>query len=216
MDAAAPIRLLLAGATGAVGRAVLAEALADPRIAKVIAPTRHALPVHPKLQNPVINFARLPGDANWWRVDAVICALGSTIRAAGSQAAFAAVDRDLPIRIGQLARQQGARHYALNSALGASLKRSNFYLRTKAEAEAGIRALNYPGYTIVRPSLIDAVRAQPRRGEVLGVALARIVGPLIPRRYRPVKAERIAAALLEAVFIAPGGERIIESQQLQD
>jgi len=198
-----------------VGREVLALALAEPRVAQVIAPTRRPLAAHGKLHNPVVDFADLPADADWWQVDAVICALGTTIKLAGSQAAFAFVDRDLPIRIAKLARAHGARSYALNSSLGASTG-GNFYLRTKAEAEAGIRALAYPGYTIVRPSLIDAVREQPRRGETLGLAVARLFGPLIPRRYRPVKAERIARALLQGILAPPAGERVIESEQLQD
>jgi len=210
-----PIRLLLAGASGAVGREVLALALAEPRVAAVVAPTRRPLPAADKLLNPVVDFTQLPEDAEWWSVDAVICALGSTIKQAGSQAAFAFVDRDLPLRIAALARAAGAGCYALNSALGAS-RRGNFYLRTKAEAEAAIGVLGFPSYTIVRPSLIEAEREQPRRGELAGVALARVLGPLIPRRYRPVKAARIAQALLAAVLAAPAGQQIIESERLQD
>jgi uncharacterized protein YbjT (DUF2867 family) len=152
-----PLDLMVVGATGVVGSQVLAAALVDSRFAKVIAPTRRPLPSHDKLLNPVVDFTQLPTDAPWWRVDAVICALGTTIKAAGSQAAFAAVDRELPIRIARLAKQAGATRFALNSALGAS-QTGNFYLRTKAEAETGIRAIGYPYFTIVRPSLIDARR----------------------------------------------------------
>lgn len=209
-----PRRLLLLGATGAVGREVLAAALADPRIAQLIAPTRRPLPPHPKLVNPVIDSAALPADAPWWQVDAVICALGSTIKIAGSQAAFAAVDRDLPIEVGRLARAAGASRYALTSALGSS-PRGNFYLRTKAEAEAGIRALGYPVYTVVRPSLIEAEREQKRPGEQIGLRVARVLGPLIPRRYRPVPAARIAQALLAGVLRVQPGEQVVESEALQ-
>lgn len=215
MNRSAPIRLLLVGATGAVGREVLAAALAHPGIAAVVAPTRRPLPAAAKLQNPVVDFTHLPEDAEWWSVDAVICALGSTIKQAGSQAAFAFVDRDLPVRVGMLAHAAGASCYALNSALGAS-PRGNFYLRTKAEAEAAIRAIGYRSYTIVRPSLIEAEREQTRRGEVAGVAIARVLGPLIPRRYRPVPAGRIAQALLAAALEAPAGEHVIESERLQE
>lgn len=213
-EPSAPLSLLLLGATGAVGRRVLAAALADSRIAKVIAPTRRPLPPHPKLQNPVIDFSRLPADAPWWRTDAVICALGTTMKAAGSREAFAAVDRDLPIRVAQLARQAGATRYALNSSLGASLN-GNFYLRTKAEAEAGIRDIGYESFTIVRPSLIDTARDEIRPGEGAGLVVARIFRPLIPIRYRAVKAEHVAQALLEGVLNGKRGEHVIESEQLQ-
>ena len=208
-------RLLLLGATGAVGSQALRLALANPAIARVVAPTRRALPAHAKLDNPLTDFADIASDAPWLKADALICALGTTIKVAGSQAAFAAVDRDLPIRIATLARAAGASRFALNSSLGASAD-GNFYLRTKFEAEAGIRALHYPMYAIVRPSLIDAQRAQPRSGERLGLLLARALRPLIPRRYRAVKAERIAEALLASVVDNAPGEDIIESDRLQD
>ena len=207
------IRLLLVGATGAVGQAVLSAALSDTRVARVIAPTRRPLPPHTKLENPVVDFTNLPADAPWWRVDAVICTLGTTIKAAGSEAAFAAVDRDLPISIAKLAHAAGATRYALNSSLGANLN-GNFYLRTKAEAEAGIRALGFQSYTIVRPSIIDVTRAESRPGEVIGLAIARLFRPLIPLRFRAVTPERIARALLEGVLSGKLGEQIIESEKL--
>ena len=208
-------RLLLVGATGAVGRQVLALALVDPRIEQVVAPTRRPLPNHANLYNPVIDFTHLPVDAPWWNVDAVICTLGTTIKTAGSQAAFAAVDRDLPIQVAKLARAAGATRFALNSSLGANPS-GNFYLRTKAEAEAGIRNIHYPRFTIVRPSLIDAVREEARPGEKIGLIFALTFRPLIPLRYRAIKAERIALALLDGVLRDESGEYIIESEQLQN
>lgn len=211
--ACAPLRLLLLGATGAVGREVLAQALADARVGTVIAPTRRPLAAHDKLTNPVTDFTPLDPAAPWWRADAVVCALGTTIKVAGSQAAFAAVDRDLVIATARLARQAGATRMVLNTALGTS-PRGNFYLRTKAEAEAGVRALGFPSLTIVRPSLIAADRAVVRPGEVAGLWVARALGPLIPRRYRPVPAERIARALLEAAVQGQPGEQIVESERL--
>ena len=213
LDSAKQLRLLLVGATGAVGQQVLAAALADPRVVHVIAPTRRPLPAHAKLHAPIVDFAHLPADAPWWQVDAVICTLGTTIKAAGSQQAFSAVDRDLPIQVARLARQAGATRFALNSSLGARLG-ENCYLRTKAEAEAGIRAIGYPNYTIVRPSLIDTVRAAQRPGEWVGLVVARALRPLIPKRYRAVPAERIARALLEGVLNEKHGERIVESEEL--
>jgi len=204
---------MIVGATGAVGRQVLAAALADSRIDEVVAPTRRPLPAHAKLLNPVVDFTRLPVDADWWQVDAVICALGTTIKAAGSQAAFAAVDRDLPILVAKLAREAGATRYALNSSVGASLT-GNFYLATKAQAEAGIRDCGYRVFTIVRPSLIDAKREQSRPGEAAGILVARLLRPLIPSRYRAVKAEAIARALLDGVLVAQPGEHVIESECL--
>jgi uncharacterized protein YbjT (DUF2867 family) len=214
-DQPRPQRVLVAGATGVVGREVLALALADPRVSQIVAPTRRPLPPHPKLDNPVVDFSRLSADASWWQVDAVICALGTTMRLAGSEAAFEFVDLALPARIGALARSAGATRYALNSSLGASLT-GNFYLRTKAAAEQTIRDLGFSGLTIVRPSLIDSPREVPRPGEQVGRWVMRAFRPLIPRRYRAVSPDRIAAALLEGALGTRVGEWIIESASLQD
>lgn len=211
------LNLLVVGATGAVGRAVLRQALAEERIARIVAPTRRpleaALADVERLVNPVIDFARLPEEAPWWRVDAVVCTLGTTLRVAGSQAAFAAVDRDLPIAVGRLARAAGATRYALNSSLGASAGGS-FYLRTKAEAEQGIIDLGFASTTIVRPSLIDTERSEPRPGEQVGLLFAHLLRPLIPRRCCAVSPEAIAAALLGGILEGRPGVRIVESDEL--
>ena len=211
------LSLLLVGATGAVGQAVLRHALAEKRITRIVAPTRRPLEAgfagNARLLNPVIDFARLPEEAAWWKVDAVVCTLGTTIKVAGSQAAFAAVDRDLPIAFARLARQGGATRYALNSSLGASA-RGSFYLRTKAEAEQGIIDLGFASTTIVRPSLIDTERNEARPAEQVGLLFARALRPLIPRRYRAVSPEAIAAALLRGVLEGGQGVKIIESDAL--
>lgn len=211
------LSLLLVGATGAVGQAVLRQALAEKRITRIVAPTRRPLEAgfasNARLLNPVIDFARLPEEAAWWKVDAVVCTLGTTIKVAGSQAAFAAVDRDLPMAFARLARRAGATRYALNSSLGASA-RGSFYLRTKAEAEQGIIDLGFASTTIVRPSLIDTERNEARPGEQVGLLFARALRPLIPRRYRAVSPEAIAAALLRGVLEGGQGVKIIESDAL--
>ena len=216
-------RLLILGATGAVGREVLRLALQHPQVQQVLAPTRRPLPAHPKLHNPITDFARpeealaegalAEGALAGGGVDAVVCALGTTIRQAGSQAAFAAVDRDLPIALGRAALRLGARSLALNSSLGASAS-GNFYLRTKHQAEEGLRQLGFASYTVVRPSLIDAQRTESRPGERVGLWVSRLLGPLIPRRYRPVAASAIARTLLQAALDAEPGQHTIESEQI--
>ena len=208
------LRLMLVGATGAVGRAVLAQALSDRRVAEVVALTRRPLPAAERLLNVVVDFDSLPEQAPWWTVDAVICTLGTTQRAAGSNEKFAAVDRDLPLRIARRARAAGATRFALNSSLGADAGSGNFYLRTKGEAEDAIRELGYPGYTIVRPSLIDAERAESRPGERLALTFVRPLSSLIPRRWRAVTPEAIARALLNAALASSPDSRVVESEEL--
>jgi uncharacterized protein YbjT (DUF2867 family) len=183
------------------------------RVERVIAPTRRPLPPHPKLENPTPDFAHLPAEAPWLKVDAVICTLGTTIRTARTQQAFAAIDRDMAVEVARVARRAGATRFALNSSLGAS-PHGNFYLRTKVEAEQGIRALNYPTYVIVRPSLIDAKRVERRPGERVALLLAHVLAPMIPRRYKPVSPTAIAAVLLDGALSGKPGETCVESEEI--
>lgn len=208
-------RLLIAGATGLVGRHVLAQALVDPRVVQVVAPSRRALASHPKLKNPLVDFDALPQQADWWRVDAVVCALGTTIRQAGSQEAFRRVDVDYVLAIAGHARKAGARSFALNSSLGADPSARGFYVRCKGEVEQGVAAFGYPSLTLVRPSIIGGEREQRRPLEHLSVRVLRAVAPLVPERYRVAEANVIAAALLRAVLTPEPGCRTIESDALQ-
>lgn len=206
--------VMLIGATGLVGQQVLQKALASERVRRVVAPTRRALPPHPKLINPVVDFDRLPDDAPWWAVDAVVCTLGTTLKVAGSQTAFYRVDHDLPLRVAQLALRHGAQAYALNSALGADPRSRVFYSRTKGELERDLRALGYPSLTLVRPGLIGGERHESRPAEQIGVRVSQWLRPLLPPRYRVVPAERIAHHLLQAALAGAPGCNVLSSEAI--
>lgn len=207
-------RLMLVGATGLVGSGVLRQALAHPQVDQVVALTRRLLPPHAKLINPVVDFDALPVDADWWAVDAVICTLGTTIKKAGSQAAFRRVDHDHPLQVAQIALKHGAKAYALNSALGADAASRVFYSRTKGELERDLQTLGYASLTFVRPGLIGGERQEARLGEQMGVVVSQWLRPLLPKRYRVVPAERIAHHLLQAALAAESGVRVVMSEAI--
>lgn len=209
------MKILLAGATGLVGSHVLAQLLAAPECSAVVAPTRRALDVvHAKLDNPLVDFEQLPAQAPWWHADAVICALGTTMKQAGSREAFRRVDHAYPLAIARLARQHGANAFALNSALGADPRSRVFYNRVKGELERDLQALGYPSLALVRPGLIGGARAQPRAAERLAGALLHVLGPLLPRRYRINPAVRVAVALVDSALRPQPGCHVIGSERL--
>ena len=208
------MKLLLIGATGLVGSHVLHQALDDPRITEVIAPTRRALPNHPKLFAPLIDFEQLPTDAVWWQVDAVICALGTTMKKAQSKEAFRRVDHDYPLAVARLARRQGTPTYVLNSALGADVGSRFFYSRVKGEVEQGLVASDFASLTLVRPGLISGNRPEFRLGERVAESVLTVLGPVLPKRWRVNPAERIATTLLNAAIQAQPGTHIISSAAL--
>lgn len=209
------MKILHVGATGLVGRLVLERLLASPLVTHVTAPTRRPIDLqHPSLLNPVVDFEALPEDAIWWAVDAVICTLGTTMADAGSQAAFRRVDYDYPLQVAQLARRHGANSYALNSAMGASAHSPVFYNRVKGELEAALVALDYPSLALVRPGLIDGERAQSRTGEDIALAVSRLLRPLLPMKWRPSRATRIADALVEAALHPQPGCSVVDAGKL--
>jgi uncharacterized protein YbjT (DUF2867 family) len=208
------MKLLLIGATGLVGSHVLHQALDDPRITEVIAPTRRTLPNHPKLFAPLIDFEQLPTDVVWWQVDAVICALGTTMKKAQSKEAFRRVDHDYPLAVARLARRQGTPTYVLNSALGADVGSRFFYSRVKGEVEQGLVASDFASLTLVRPGLISGNRPEFRLGERVAESVLTVLGPVLPKRWRVNPAERIATTLLNAAIQAQPGTRVIGSAAL--
>jgi uncharacterized protein YbjT (DUF2867 family) len=143
-------------------------------------------------------------------VDQIFCALGTTIKQAGSQEAFRRVDFEYALAAAKLGVEHGAQDFLLVSALGASAKSRIFYNRVKGELEDALRTLPYRSVTIVRPSLLLGDRAQFRLGEQVG----RRIGWLVPGRYKPVSARRVAAALANAARDVTPGMRIIESNEI--
>ncbi|MEK7988736.1 NAD-dependent epimerase/dehydratase family protein, partial [Burkholderia contaminans] len=190
------MKLLLVGATGLVGRHVLEVALADARVDQVIVLARRPLSPHPKMRALEVDFDHLPDTADWWHADAVICTLGTTMRAAGSQAAFRRVDHDYPLAVARLAHRYGTPAYVLNSALGADPASRIFYNRVKGEVEQALAGVGFASLTYVRPGLIGGSRDEFRFGERLLVSVLNVARPVLPAKWRVNPASRIARAML--------------------
>lgn len=204
---------LILGSTGLVGGECLELFAGSADVARVIALTRRPLRAEaltPRVETHVIDFEHLETAAGHFRVSHIVCALGTTIKKAGSQARFRRVDHDYPFAAAELGVREGARHFLLVSALGANPASRIFYSRVKGEIEQAIRALPYRSVTIVRPSILVGERDETRLGESLGKTFAR----LAPLRYRPVQARDVAATLLRAARDDRPGVTIIESRDV--
>jgi len=204
---------ILAGATGLVGGECLRRLLASPRYERVIVVTRRKLtdvPAERKLRQVVTEFENLGEVRERLRGDHVYCALGTTIRKAGSQERFRAVDYEYPLRLAQLTRKNGARHFSIVSALGASRTSPFFYSRVKGETEEGLQQLGWPSLAIVRPSVIAGDRAEARPLERLSEHLLRFA----PATWRPVPAGDIAAAMVVLALRERPGVTVLESREI--
>ncbi len=203
----------LLGATGLVGRHTLDLLAADPHFTRVVVLARRkpGEAMAPRVEAHLVDLERLDERPELLGVDQVICALGTTIKTVGgSRERFRAVDFGIPLAAARVARQQGARHFLLVSALGASAGSRVFYNRVKGELEDALRVIGFRSVTILRPSLLLGDRAQPRLGEEVGKRLAW----LVPGRYRPVHARDVAAALVRAAREDVPGLHILESDEI--
>lgn len=208
-------RVLLAGATGLVGRAALDALLADSAVTEVRVLSRRPLdnpPRDPRVHACVTEFTHLDAHADWFDVDQVLCALGTTMRNAGSQAAFRRVDFEYPLILGRLARAACASHFALVSAAGASAHSAVFYNLVKGELELGIELQKWPALTIARPSLLLGDRREFRLGE----EVAKRFGWLTPSAWRPVAAKQVAHALVRCLRENAPGVRILDNRTLRN
>lgn len=205
-----PKHILLAGATGLTGEHLLDRLLSEPTVTRVLAPTRRPLATHAHLENPVGELIQLLPQLDG-QIDIAFCCLGSTIKQAGSQEAFRAVDHDLVLAFARRARELGARHLLMVSALGADPHSSVFYNRVKGETEQALQAMDWPQLTIARPSLLLGARPDFRLGERLAAPLLRWV----PGKYRGIEACALARALWRLALEEGDGTRVIESTDLR-
>ena len=219
-DPASPRAALLAGATGLIGRALLDRLQASPRYGHLHVLVRRpvtSLRPAPRTTVHSVDFSQLPEPLP--AVDDAYIALGTTIKAAGSEAAFRQVDFDFVVNTARAARAAGATRLAVVSSLGADPHSRVFYNRVKGEMQAAVAALGYPTLVIVQPSLLLGDRSalgQPERpGERWAMRLLGPVLGLVPRSVRPIEATAVADAMLAATLAGAPGVQVLASAQMQ-
>jgi uncharacterized protein YbjT (DUF2867 family) len=210
--------VLVAGASGLVGREILQGLLADESVVAVHSLSRRELPVHhPKLTQHRVDFKALPALP---RVDQAFVALGTTIKVAGSQEAFRAVDYDAVVAVAKAAKAAGATRLGVVSAMGANARSGVFYNRVKGEMEQALSALGFGTLVIARPSFLagdrEALGQSQRGGEKIALNVSRILAPLIPDNYKSIAAADVARALLAAVPVSTGKHVLLSGAMRRD
>lgn len=194
-------RICLIGASGLVGSAVIEESIgrSDVRIIG-LARREVPLPKGARLEILVGPTAEWPNLMEMAQADVLVCALGTTRKAAGSDEAFRLVDYDLVLDTAKAALAAGIRHMVLVSSVGADAASGNLYLRTKGEIEAAVSALGFDRVDILRPGLLRGRRADDRLLETAGQLVSPVTDLLLfhprLRRFRSIAALRLAQVVL--------------------
>ena len=203
--------VLLAGASGLTGGQTLDALLGAPDVSRVVAVSRRPLGRdHPRLANRIVQFERLESQLQGVTCDAAFCCLGTTIRQAGSQQRFRAVDLDCVLTFARAAKAANAQRFVVMSSVGADPRSRNFYLRTKGEMEEQLAAVGFASLDILQPSLLLAWRPEMRPLELGARLFMPLVNPLLMGRFtawRGVAVSTVAAAMLGAMRSGRRGEQ---------
>ncbi|TDW68665.1 uncharacterized protein YbjT (DUF2867 family) [Novosphingobium sp. PhB55] len=194
-------RLCLVGASGLVGAAVIEESIRRPDV-RIIGVARREvpLPAGARLEILVGGTGEWPTLIEAAHGDVLVCALGTTRKAAGSDEAFRAVDHDLVLETARAARAAGIDRMILVSSVGADAESTNLYLRTKGEVEKALSELGFARLDILRPGLLRGRRIEDRPLEMAGQVIAPLADLLVfharLRRFRSIAAVRLAQVIL--------------------
>lgn len=211
-------RIVIAGGTGLIGKQLVNQ-LAGMRDIDT-----HML-LRPLSGQPIVGVAQHVAKPEDWpmiirelRPDVAICCLGTTMKTAGSKEGFRAVDHDLVLSFATAARAAGAQQFIAVSSVGAAASSSNFYLKTKGEAEDTVGAIDFERVDFLRPGLLTGgERPESRPGESLAMLFSPLTdlllwGPLSP--YRSTPSAKVAQAIVNLTQLGGQGRFIHENESI--
>ena len=198
-----PKIVLLTGASGVVGKNALDALLDAPDIARVFAATRRPLGrEHPRLANRIVQFDTIESQLKGITCHVAVCCLGTTIRQAGSQAAFRKVDVDYVLAFARTAKAAQAQRFIVVSSASADAGSKSFYLRTKGEMEDALAAFGFASLDILQPGPLLVLRGQMRPLELAALLFMPLVNPFLRgerEAYRAISAKTVGAAVVGAI-----------------
>lgn len=197
-------RVIIAGASGLIGKELLYQLLNNNEVKEVVALVRKPLTTqHSKLIQIQIDFEDLNSFSDEIYGDAFYCCLGSTIKKTPDLADYKKVDFDYPLALAQLASANEIAQFHIISALGADINSKLFYPRIKGEIEEELKKIKFKSTHIYQPSLLSGERSENRLLEKIAVFAMQFINPLLLgslRKYRSIRVSTIAKAIINQTF----------------
>ncbi len=210
---------LLAGATGLVGSELLQQLISNDVYDKIHLLTRRSLPTESdKIVVHEIDFENLPAFTINDKIDHVFCALGTTIKKAGTKENFRKVDFEYVVGLAAKSKDLSAEKFLVISSLGANKRSMIFYNRVKGEMESALKNKGLPHVFIFRPSLLLGERLEHRTGEKTAASVYKAISPVFKgplRKYKAVEASQVAKAMILTALTNDEPFKIIESDEIQ-
>jgi uncharacterized protein YbjT (DUF2867 family) len=210
---------LVAGASGLVGKSLVKQLLNDSQYGNVVIIARKPIGItNPKLIEQIIDFDAIDHVKLDIAIDDAFCALGTTIKTAGSQQAFYKVDYTYVVNFGKWCSANHVQRLLVVSAMGSNAKSRIFYNRVKGEMEESLSTLSIPQIQIFRPSLLMGNRTEKRGGEkiaqfVIGSLGFLFVGKLL--NYKGIHANVVAKSMIVKAKQDTAGFTVFESGEMQ-
>ena len=211
-----PVSLSVIGSTGLVGKQFL-ESISEGDYDQVVAITRRPIPSlkhQTFIKQAIHDFSDLKKMKDDLKADVLICAMGTTIKTAGSQARFIEIDHDLPLEAARITREAGCKTLILISAVGANPQSSIFYSRVKGLLEEDLKELGFERLYILRPGMLLGERLEKRPGELIGKRIMQPLNFLIPWKYKAIQATTIASTIHRLIANQKQGLQIVEGKEL--
>lgn len=212
-------KAIVLGSTGLIGTELVEQLIKQDIYSEIRILGRRNVEVNdPKIIFHQVDMDNITEHANLFDVDDVFCCLGTTIKKAGSQAAFKKVDFEMIVNAAK-ASEEKSKQFLMISSLGANKNSSNFYLKTKGETEAMVMATNIRSIYIFRPSILFGNRKENRTGEKIGIAFMKVLGPVLIgslKKYRGNHAHSVAKAMILSALSNDTGKHIIESTAIEE
>lgn len=194
---------IILGATGLTGSILLKKLLKDPAYEKIKLFSRSTAEIDsPKIEEHLIDMFQLEKHSEDFKADVVFCCIGTTKAKTPDKETYKKIDYGIPVTSAKLAKQNGIETFIVISAMGADADSSIFYNKTKGEMQQDVLSQSIKNTYILQPSLIVGDREENRFGEKVATFFMKIFGFLIPKKYKMIKAENIAEAM---VVLAKGG-----------
>ncbi len=209
---------LLFGATGLTGSHLLEKLIADQRYKKIKVFSRSAIQSDSVKTEVIITpLEEIEKYEKEIKGDDVFCCLGTTIKKAGSKDNFRKVDYDFPLKIAGIASKNKVPSFLVISSVGADPESRGFYLRTKGEMEKKLYEIGFKKLVILRPSMLLGKREEFRFLEETAKLLIKPAGFMFRgklRKYRPIEAETLAAAMVNLAN-TDTGKIFFESHEIE-
>ena len=200
------MKALVIGATGATGKDLVKQLLADSDYQQVDVFVRTPLNIDdPKLNNHIVNFEKPEEWKNLVKGDVAFSCLGTTLKSAGSKEAQRKVDYDYQYNFAKSAKENDVEDYILVSSYGANPQSKIFYSRMKGDLEQSVKELHFNKMTIFQPGMLER-KGSERSGEVFGGKIIKFANKLgVLTDQKPLPTNVLAKAMITSSKIKSNG-----------